>query len=550
MARLDRLVAVKALAQLGATLGREFAYELLQAVSPWDEGTVQRGLHHLVEAEFLFQQGLPPQATYLFKHALIQDAAYQSLLRSTRQQHHQHIAQVLEAQFPDICKTQPELLAHHYTEAGLYEQAIPYWQQAGESATAHSAHMEAIRHLTKGLDLLKTLPSTPERLQRELLLHIALGAPLIVTRGWGALEVEHTYARARELCQQLEAHPQHFQVLWGLWSFYLLRGKYQTALELGEQLLTLAQHGDDAALLVVGYLALGTTLFLRGEVAPARRHFEQGLAVYDQQQHGTLGSLYVFHPRVGYLALVAPVLWALGYPEQALQRSQAAVALAQELSHPFSLAFALFWAALLHQLRHEAPQAQAQAQAAMTVATAQGFVLYETAGAIVGGWALATQGQATGSLGQMHQGLAAYRATGTEQGVSWYLALLAEAYGRVGQAEAGLPLLAEALVLVANNGEGFYAPELHRLTGELLLQQAASQAPQAEACVRQALALAHRQQAKSWELRAAMSLSRTWQQQGKRAEARQLLAATYGWFTEGFDTADLQEARTLLEKLT
>jgi hypothetical protein len=240
MARLDRLATVKGLAQLAATLGREFAYALLQAVAPWDEAALHRGLHQLVEAEFLYQQGLPPHATYLFKHALIQEAAYQSLLKRTRQQYHQRIAQVLEAQFPEMAQTQPELLAHHYTEAGLIAQAMPYWQRAGERATQHSANVEAINHLTKGLELLKTLPDTSERAQQELLLHIALGVPLIAARGYAAPEVGKTYVRARELCQQVGDTPLLFPVLRGLWAFYHIRAEFQTARGLGQQCLTLA----------------------------------------------------------------------------------------------------------------------------------------------------------------------------------------------------------------------------------------------------------------------------------------------------------------------
>ena len=277
MARLDRLAAVKGLAQLGATLGREFSYALLQAVSPWDEATLQRGLQQLVEAEFLYQQGLPPQATYLFKHALIQDAAYQSLLRSTRQQYHQRIAQVLEARFPEVCETQPELLAHHYTEAGLMAQAIPYWQRAGQRALQRSANLEAMAHLTKGLEVLATLPDTPERAQQELVLQTTLGPALIATKGYAAPEVLHAYARARELCQQVGETPQLFQVLRGLWYFYLIRVELQTARELGEQLLTLAQQVGDPALRLEAHYALGNTLNYLGEFAAAQAHFAQGM---------------------------------------------------------------------------------------------------------------------------------------------------------------------------------------------------------------------------------------------------------------------------------
>ena len=285
MARLDRLATVKALAQLGATLGREFSYTLLQAVSPWDEGTLQRGLHQLVEAEFLYQQGLPPQATYLFKHALIQEAAYQSLLRSTRQRHHQHIAQVLEAQFPELCETQPELLAHHYTEAGLLAQAVPYWQRAGQRAVQRFAHREAIGHLTKGLDLLKGLPATPEHTHQELDLQTALGPAWMAAKGYAAPEVEQAYARARELCRQLGEHARLFSVLRGLGAFYVVRGKYQTAREVGAELLSLAQSPPDPARLLGAHQVLGIAWFWLGELASARGHLEQAIALYDPQQH-------------------------------------------------------------------------------------------------------------------------------------------------------------------------------------------------------------------------------------------------------------------------
>jgi len=295
MARLDRLVTVKGLAQLGATLGREFAYALLQAVAPWDEATVRRGLQQLVEAEFLYQQGLPPQATYRFKHALIQDAAYQSLLRSTRQQYHQRLAQVLVAQFPDVCETQPELVAHHYTEAGLSMQAVDYWQQAGQHAIERSAHREAINHLTKGLEALQTVPETPERLQQELTLHIALGVPLVATKGMGAPDVEHVYQRALDLCQQVGDTPQLFPALWGLWLFYGSRGPAQTAQALAARLLRLAQTVHDPALLLEAYHALWATAFNQGEVAAARAYVGQGVTLYERQQHHALAFRYGGH---------------------------------------------------------------------------------------------------------------------------------------------------------------------------------------------------------------------------------------------------------------
>jgi predicted ATPase len=549
MARLDRLAAVKGLAQLGATLGREFAYDLLQAVSPWDEATLQRGLQQLVAAEFLYQRGLPPQATYRFKHALIQEAAYQSLLRSTRQQYHQRIAQVLAAQFPETAETQPELLAHHYTAAGLIEWAIPYWQRAGQRALERSANLEAIGHLTTGLDVLKTLPDTPERTQQELTLYTALGVPLRATKGLAAPEVGQVYARARELCQQVEETPQLVPVLRGLWEFYELQGELQTARELGEQLLTLAQHVRAVELLLVAHHVLGDTLIWLGEFADARAHLEQGLALYHPQQHRSHAFLYGYDSGVHGLSFGAWALWYLGYPDQALRRIHDALTLAQELSHPFSLAFALAFAAWLHQLRREGPAAQERAAAVIALATDQGFPFWEAWGTILRGWALAEQGESAEEMAQIRQGIAAWRATGAELQRPYFLALLAEAYGKAGQTDEGLSVLADALTAVHNTGERQHEAELYRLRGELRLKQDVPAEPEAERCLRQAVDVARQQQAKSLKLRAAISLSRLWQQQDKRKEAHDLLAPIYGWFTEGFDTADLQEAKALLETL-
>jgi predicted ATPase len=549
MARLDRLATVKAMAQLGATLGREFSYELLQAVAPWDQGTLQQGLHQLVAAEFLYQQGLPPQATYRFKHALIQDAAYQSLLRSSRQQYHQHIAQVLEARFPDIRETQPELLAHHYTEAGLMAQAIPYWQQAGQRALWRSANVEAIEHLTRGLDILKTLPDTPEHAQRELDLQVALGPALMATKGLAALEVEYTYTRARELCHQMGETPQLFPVLMGLCIFHRQRGAFQTACQVGKQCLALAQHVDEPALLLEAHCALGIPLFYLGELALSRFHLEQGNALYDLQQDRSHAFRYGLDPGVNCL-LVAWPLWLLGYPDQALERSREALTLGQELSHPYSLAYALQSAMRLHRFRREVQAAREQAEALVTLSNQQGFAQWLAGGTMMCGWALTAQGQEGEGMAQMHHGLTAWRAMGIEVGLPYWLTMLAEAYGSTGQVEAGRRVLAEALALIDTTEERWWEAELHRLKGELLLALSMDNAAEAEACFHQALDVARRQQAKSLELRAAMSLSWLWQQQDKRDEARALLAPVYGWFTEGFDTADLQEAKALLTSLS
>jgi TOMM system kinase/cyclase fusion protein len=549
MARLDRLATVKTVAQLGATIGRTFAYELLQAVAPLDEATLQHGLRQLVEAELVYQRGVASQATYIFKHALIQDAAHQSLLKSTRQQYHQRIAQVLEAQFPEVVETEPEVVAYHYTEAGCPAQAIPYWQRAGQQALQRSASPEAVQHLTTGLALLATLPETPARDQQELDLQLALGPALMATKGQAAPEVEQTYARARALCGQVGDTPQLFPMLRGLCRFYHNRGALQTARELGEQFYRLAQREAAPTHLLEAHDTLGGTLFFLGAYAAARTHLERGIALTDPTAQRALALRHGLAPGVTCLAYEANTLWCLGSPAQALQRSQEMLALAQELAHPHSLAQAQHWAAYLHQRRREGPAVQARAEALLALATAQGFPLWVGFGTCWRGWALAMQDQVEAGLAQLHQGLATVVAVGTTVSRPFCLILLAEAAGHAGQVAEGLHLLAEALAALETNERGDLLAEAHRLRGELLLRQAVPDAPQAETCFQQAIEVARHQQAKSWELRAATSLSRLWQQQGKRAEARQLLADVYGWFTEGFDTADLQEAKALLETL-
>jgi predicted ATPase len=586
MARLDRLAPVRELVQLGATLGREFSYELLHAVSSSNEETLRHGLRQLVEAELIYQRGLPPQATYLFKHALIQDTAYQSLLKSTRQQYHHTIAQVLEERFPDIKETQPELLARHYTEAGLKEQAIPYWQQAGQRAGERSANVEAMSHLATGLELLKTLPDTPGRAQQELVLQFALSNSLMATKGYAAPEVEQVYVRALELCRQIGEPPQLFPVLVGLWRLYITRAEHKTARQLGEQCLSLAQRMDNPVRLLGAHQSLGITLFTLGEFTRARAHLEQAITLYDPKKRHFHASRSGQDPGVACLTYAAWTTWALGYPDQALKRSQEALTLAQGLSHPLSLAQALIAALRIHQQSREGQTVQEQAEALITLSTEHQFAFVLAWGTIMRGWAVAEQGQKEEGLTQMRQGLAAHHATGAEANRPYYLACLAEVHGQMKQAEEGLNILAEALAGVDNTEEREYEAELYRLKGMLTLQ-AQVQGPksqvgkeaveksrmgtahhhvsiseagtvgdahptkeaEAEDCFWKAIEIARRQQAKSLELRAVMSLSRLWQQQGKQAEARQMLAEIYGWFTEGFDTKDLQEGKALLEEL-
>jgi len=472
MARLDRLGPVKQVAQLGATVGREFSYEVICAVSSVDEETLRHALTQLVAAELLYQRGLPPQARYRFKHALIQEAAYAALLRSTRRQYHQRIAQVLEERFPETCEEQPELLAHHYTEAGCTAQAMPYWQRAGQRALERSAYMEAMAHCTKGLELLQTLPDTPARAQQELLLHMTLRVPLRATKGEGAPEVERALTRARELCQQVGETAQRFAVLEELSGWYLAQAEQQKARELGEQCLTLAKRVDDPAYLARAHRTLGVALYWSGELTSARTHFEQGIALYalPQSRSQDFPRLLV-HGRVNALSHVASALWLLGYPDQAVKRSNEALTLAQAQSLPHSLAVALLSAAALHRFRREVQAAQARAEAIIALSTEQGFMTRLAAGTVVRGWALAEQGQGEAGIAQIRQGIAAWQATGTAGAQPWMLASLAVAYGHVGQSEEGLRVLTEALTVVDKTGECLSAAELYRLKGVLTLRQ-------------------------------------------------------------------------------
>ena len=320
MARVDSLPeGAKGVLQTGSVAGREFSHDLIERVMGLSETELLSHLSVLKDSELLYERGIYPQSTYIFKHSLIQDATYQSLLKSTRQKYHRKIAQVLEKYFADTMETQPELLAHHYTEAGLNEQAVGYWHQAGQRATQRSAHVEAINHLTKGLEVLMTLPDTLERARQELDMQTTLGPVLMAVKGFASLDTERAYARARELCQQVGETPQLFPVLYGLFRFHMVRAELQTTRELAEQLFSLAQRAQDPALLLEAHRVLGQTMFWLGEMAPARAHLEQGMALYDPQQHRSHAFVYGQDPGVACRSFAAMPIWVLGYPDQALQ---------------------------------------------------------------------------------------------------------------------------------------------------------------------------------------------------------------------------------------
>jgi predicted ATPase/class 3 adenylate cyclase len=555
-ARIDRLSAEeKALLQTLAVLGKEFAWSLLTQVTEQAGEELQRLLAHLQAEEFIYEQPAFPESAYIFKHALTQEVAYNAVLLERRRVLHERAAQAIEGLFAERLPEHYHALAHHYSRSGNTPKAIDYLHRAGQQAVERSAYAEAVSHLTTALDLLITLPETREHSRQELVVQMTLGMALRATKGAGDPEVEQRYTRARELCEWVGEPPQLFRVLWGLWSAYNARGdnargENETTRALGEQLLSLAQHLQDPDLLLEAHHALWTSLFTDGELAAARPHLEQGMRLYEPERHRAHAALYSGHdPGVCCRQQAALVLWLLGYPDQAVASIQAALALAPQLAHPVSLALALHRAAVLHHLRREAPLTQARAEAAMTVATDQGLPQQLAQSTLLRGWALAVSGHGEEGKTQIQQGLAAYQATGVTRDRPYHLALLAEASAEVGQTTEGLEALAEALATLAKSRVRWWEAELHRLRGELLLQHSVAPPEEVEACFQQAHDIARRQQAKSLELRAAMSLSRLWERQGKHADARELLAPIYGWFTEGFDTADLQEAKALLEEL-
>lgn len=565
-ARIDRLAPEeKTLLQQLSIVGRQFPASLVKQVVQQPEDELYRWLGSLQAKEFLYEQPAFPEVEYLFKHALTQEVAYGTVLQERRKVLHERTGQAIEALYKDTLEDHYSELARHYQLSGNAKKAVEYLHLTGQQAVQRSANEEAITHLTAALELLLTLPDTDGRRQQELAFRLTLGVPLLATQGFASPAVGDTYTRAYELCQRIGENAQLFSVLAGLWFFYYVRAEYKTACELGEQLLRLAQRTQDATLLIEAYARLGTSLTHQGALVMSRQYAEQGIALYDALRYRSPAFLTGQDPFVTCLCGAAWVLWHLGYPDQALKRVEEALTVAEKVSHALSRAFALDMAAVLHHYRREASMVQARAEAAIAISTEQGFSNLGAWGTYMRGWAQAEQGRAVEGLAQIRDGVSVYRAGGAEMARPYQLALLAEACQRAEQITDGLTVLTEALEAVEKNNEHEYEAELYRLKGELTLQQfnvqgskfqatdPRSPVPDAqgetEACFLKAIDIARQQHAKSWELRAATSLARLWKQQGKTTEARELLAPVYNWFTEGFDTADLKDAKMLLERL-
>jgi class 3 adenylate cyclase/predicted ATPase len=547
MARLDRLASVRLVAQTGAAIGREFSYVLLRAVSRLPEDELQAAITRLVASELVLQRGTPPDAVYAFKHALVQEAAHGSLLRNARQQLHAQIAEALETQSPELMDTQPELFAQHYAEAGLVEKSVACWGKAGHSSAARSAMAEAAAQFQRGLDQLARLPDTSERQRRELELRSSLGAVFIAVKGHAAPETGQAYARARELWEQLGSPAEFLQIPFAQSLYHMVRGELDLARRLDVNLLRLSRQRNDLAGLVLGHFSSGRTLMSSGRFAVSRSHLEAGLALYDPILHSSLVDHAAHRPHVHSKAELGIVLFCLGYPDQALARSKEAIGEARRLAHPPTLALSLALGTVLLSLVGDNAGLTERTDQLIAVSTEQGFPRWRAMGTIYGGWLEVKKGGVPEGMSLLRNGSAAYSATGAEAWMPHYIGLIAAASELAGQIEEAVTLLDDALQLVERTGDRWFAAELHRHKGQLLLRQGNSEA--AEEHYLKALSIAKEQEAKLWELRAAASLARLRRDQGRPADARDLLAPVYGWFTEGFDTPDLKEAKALVIEL-
>jgi class 3 adenylate cyclase/predicted ATPase len=548
MARLDRLAPVREISQIGATIGREFSYSLVRTVVSRDEVALQDALGQLERAELIFRRGEPPEATYSFKHALVRDAAYESLLKSRRQQLHGQIARALEKGFADIVASQPEIIAYHFTEAGLIEPAIDYWLKAGKLALSRSANAEAVKHLRRGIELTQSQAPSAKRVRKELDLYLALGPALSATEGYAAPETHRVFSHARGLLGDGGTPAEQMTVLWGVYLVHSNRAEHIAARDIAQQFLTLSAQHDHPGMLALANRFMGQTLWTMGAFVDGRAHLERSLDICAaNQEMVTSYRRFGADDQVTASSALSRTLLILGYPQQAAAVAGQALDRARALGLAFTTAFALDNEALFGVLGADLPRAAAHADETLTHSIEHTLADFEQRARFIQGALLALRGDPQQGIELMRNAIAAIERTKTQNRRPLYLGHFAAAHASLGQPEVGLGLLDEAIQTTKATGERFFEAELHRLRGTML--STLGRTNEAEAALRRALTIAQQQQARWWELRAATSLARHLHQEGNSAEAYFLLQPVYSWFVEGFDTTPLKEAKTLLDEL-
>jgi class 3 adenylate cyclase/predicted ATPase len=556
MARLDRLGSAKEVAQVGAAIGREFSHALLVAVVGNSRTELLSALDRLLAAGLLFRQGLPPHATYLFKHALVRDAAYGTLLRDPRRALHARIAESLERDFSDIVESRPELLAHHCTEAGLIEKAAGLWGKAGQRSLARSALIEAVVQLTRALEQIATLPGTTALRREQIKLQVALITPLLHVKGYASPETKAAAERARLLIEKAQAlgePPEDplllFSALYGLWVSNYVASNGCAMRELSAQFLALAEKQGTTAALLIAHRIVGISLACTGDIAEGRVHFDQALGLYDPAEHRSLATRFGVDSRVSALSYRSWALWFLGHPGAALADADHAIMDARAIGQATTLIYALGHATFTFVHCGNYAKASAAIDELAALADETGSLHWKPHGIMDRGWLSAATGNPSDAVHMITSGITAYRSTGAAVWISFYLSCLARAHAELDQLDDAWRCSGEAMNAMATTSERWWEPEVYRIAGEIALMSPEPDAAKAEACFERALAIARAQQAKSWELRVATSMARLWREQGKRDEARELLAPVYAWFTEGFDTLDLKQAKALLDEL-
>jgi predicted ATPase len=556
MARLDRLGPAREVAQLASVIGRGFSYGLLRALAGMEDAPLQAGLERLAEADILLVEGLPPESDYRFKHSLIQDAAYEHLLKSRRQVLHRRVAEVLRDNLAATASVEPELLAHHFSQAGLTEAAIEWWAKAGQRSLERSALVEATAQLTRALEQIATLPATPALRREQIKLQVALITPLLNVKGAAAPETKAAAERARLLIEQAEAlgePPEDplllFSVLYGFWVANIVAFNGDVTRELAAQVLALAEKQRETVPLMIGHRLMGMSLLATGDIAESQAHLDRSIALYDPGEHRPLAMRFGMDLRASTLSYRSFASWFLGYPEAALAAADLALKDAREIGQAATLMYTLNFMPLTYIYCGDYAAAKAQADEVVALADEKGSLFWKAFGMMNQGWLFALTGKASDAVQMITSGITAWRSTGATLWAPLRMSHLARAYAELGQFDDAWRSVGEAITAVKTAKERWCETEIHREAGEIALMSPEADAAKAEACFERALAIARAQQAKSWELRAGMSMARLWRDQGKRQQARNLLAPVYSWFTEGFETLDLKDAKTLLDEL-